>query len=50
MLASGVPPDVRDCGGFTALHLSADRGHKDACAVLLQQARPKAVNESFYSP
>ena len=40
ILASGVPPDVRDISGFTSLHLSADRGHRDACALLIQKARP----------
>lgn len=37
ILSSGVPPDVRDCGGFTSLHLAADRGHYEACAVLIQK-------------
>ena len=38
-----APPDVRDIRGFTSLHLSADRGHRDACAVLIQKANPSSL-------
>ena len=36
-LALGAVVDGRDCSGYTALHLAAEKGHTDSVEVLLEQ-------------